>query len=212
MAEDQEPTTLTLQDARCLLLEHGAPTEAWVEHCHQVAKVAHHIGAALIQTGADFDLELLEVRALLHDIGRTKTHGALHGWSGYRLLHAQGYAQEGRGCLTHWLKGRSQEEVAENPIWEPSLAARAFAALDPSAWELADSVLSVADSCVQHTAVVPMAQRHRDLNDRYGESVWLSRAMELAESHAADIEEALGFPLDDLLAPLYRDPSHADRT
>ncbi|MHC4379647.1 MAG: HDIG domain-containing metalloprotein [Planctomycetota bacterium] len=212
MVEADGPTTLNLQDARCLLLEHGSPTEAWVEHCHQVAKVAHHLGAALLQAGAEFDLELLEVRALLHDIGRTKTHGALHGWSGYRLLHGLGFALEGRGCLTHWLKGRSQEEVAENAIWEPSLAARAFAALDPPVWELADSVLSVADSCVQHTTVVPMAVRHRDLNERYGESVWLTRAMELAESHAAEIEEALGFPLDALLAPLYGDPSHADRT
>lgn len=194
---------LNLHDARCLLLEHGSPREPWVEHCHQVAKVAHHVGAALLQAGADFDLELLEVRALLHDIGRTKTHGALHGWSGYVLLKNEGFAREGRGCLTHWLKGRAIEEVRDNPIWEPSLAEKAYAALDPPEWELADSVMSVADSCVQHTSVVPMHQRHRDLNERYGESVWLTRAAELAESQAAEIEEILGFSLDVLLAPLH---------
>ena len=212
MTDNSSPPHLSLQDARCLLLEHGSPRDPWVEHCHQVAKVSHLVGAALLQCGQDFDLELLEVRALLHDIGRTKTHGALHGWSGYCLLKAEGYAAEGRGCLTHWLKGRSQEEVAANAIWEPSLADRAFAALNPPIWELADSVLSVADSSVQHTTVVPMLQRHRDLTERYGESTWLTRAAELAEAHVAQIGEALGFPLDDLLTPLYADPSHADPT
>lgn len=209
-ATEGTSTHLNLQDARCLLLEHGSPKEAWVEHCHQVAKVAHHVGAALLQAGAKFDLELLEVRALLHDIGRSKTHGALHGWSGYVLLKNEGFAREGRGCLTHWLKGRSIEEVRDNPIWEPSLAEKAYAALEPAEWELADSVMSVADSCVQHTSVVPMHQRHRDLNDRYGESVWLTRAAELAESQAAEIEEILGFSLDVLLAPLHGNHHHAD--
>lgn len=194
---------LNLHDARCLLLDRASPTEAWVEHCHQVAKVAHHVGAALQRAGAEFDLELLEVRALLHDIGRSKTHGALHGWSGYCLLKGEGFAAEGRGCLTHWLKGRSHIEVAESDLWEPSLADRAFEALGPH-WDLADSVLSVADSSVQHTTIVPMAARHRDLDQRYGKSPWLTRAAELAESQAAEISDALGFSLDDLLAPLYR--------
>lgn len=194
---------LNLHDARCLLLDCASPTEAWVEHCHQVAKVAHHVGAALQRAGAEFDLELLEVRALLHDIGRSKTHGALHGWSGYCLLKGEGFAAEGRGCLTHWLKGRSHTEVAESDLWEPSLADRAFEALGPH-WDLADSVLSVADSSVQHTTIVPMAARHRDLDQRYGKSPWLTRAAELAESQAAEISDALGFSLDDLLAPLYR--------
>lgn len=196
-------SSLSLHEARCLLLDRASPTESWVEHCHQVAKVAHHLGAALQQAGADFDLELLEVRALLHDIGRSKTHGALHGWSGYCLLKGEGYASAGRGCLTHWLKGRSHAEVAKSELWEPSLADSAFAALGPD-WDLADSVLSVADSSVQHTTIVPMAERHRDLDQRYGKSPWLTRARELAESQAAEISDALGFSLDDLLAPLYR--------
>jgi len=194
---------LGLHDARVLLLQFASPREDWVEHCHQVAKVAHHIGAALQQTGSEFDLELLEVRSLLHDIGRAKTHGPLHGWSGYCLLKGEGYASAGRGCLTHWLKGRSHAEVAESQLWEPSLADSAFQALGPD-WDLADSVLSVADSSVQHTKIVPMAVRHADLDARYGKSVWLTRAQELAESQAAEISDALGFPLDDLLAPLYR--------
>jgi len=194
---------LSLHDARVLLLKFASPSEAWVEHCHQVAKVAHHLGAALQQNGAEFDLELLEVRALLHDIGRAKTHGPLHGWSGYCLLKGEGFPDAGRGCLTHWLKGRSHAEVVACNLWEPALAGRAFEALG-SKWDLADSVLSVADSSVQHTTIVPMAERHADLDARYGKSVWLTRAAELAQSQAAEINDALGFSLDDLLAPLYR--------
>ncbi len=200
---------LDFSQAQALLRQHANPKDAWVGHCHQVAKVARCLGTALLQAGADFDLDLLEVRALLHDIGRSKTHGPLHGWSGFCLLQAAGHAAEGRGCLTHWLKGRSLEEVAANEHWQPSLAHKAFAALDPPQWELADSVLSVADSSVQHTTIVPMAQRHQDLLARYGSSPWLQRAAELAESHAAELEECLGFPLDQLLHPLFGDTDHA---
>jgi len=203
------PSRLDIAQAHAFLHQHANPSDAWVGHCRQVAKVARHLGDALLDAGADFDLELLEVRALLHDIGRSKTHGPLHGWSGFCLLQAAGYAREGRGCLTHWLKGRSLEEVAANPHWQPSLAGKAFAALDPPSWELADSVLSVADSSVQHTTIVSMTQRHQDLIARYGPSPWLQRAAELAANHAAELEESLGFPIDQLLHPLFGDSDHA---
>lgn len=192
-------------DAELILVEYAPELEAWPHHCRQVAKVARVLGEALLDQGHELDVDLLISQALLHDIGRAKTHGPLHGWTGFVMLRDLGYPRSGRGCLTHWLKGRSVEEVRAAKAWKPSLADRAFAALEPSAWELLDSVLSFADSSVQHTTIVPIAQRHLDLFERYGDSTWLRRAAELGEHHGAEITAALGFSVERLLTPLFGD-------
>ncbi|MCP4092458.1 MAG: HDIG domain-containing protein [Planctomycetes bacterium] len=192
-------------DAERILVEHSPEQEAWPHHCRQVAKVARLIGEALLDQGHSLDVELLTSQALLHDIGRAKTHGPLHGWTGFVMLRDLGFPKSGRGCLTHWLKGRAVDEVRAAKAWKPSLADRAFKALEPTLWELADSVLSFADSSVQHTTIVPVTQRHQDLLDRYGDSSWLRRAAELGEDHGAEITAALGFPVEHLLTPLFGD-------
>lgn len=192
-------------DADLLLTELAPAEQAWPHHCRQVAKVARVLGESLLQAGHHLDLDLLITQALLHDVGRAKTHGPLHGWTGFVMLRELGHPESGRGCLTHWLKGRSLDEVRESPAWKPSLAERAFAALDPTGWQLLDSVLSFADSSVQHTTIVPINERHQDLLDRYGDSRWLRRAAELGEQHGAEIAAALGFPVERLLTPLFGD-------
>ncbi len=190
------------EEARRLLRRLAPPDERWPRHCLQVARVARRLGEALRAAGVELDLDLLESQALLHDVGRARTHGPLHGWTGWVLLRSMGHAPEGRGCLTHWLKGRSPEEVVAAGF-RPHVVAQAFAALEPVPWDLADSALSVADSSVRHDVVVPMAERHADLLERYGDSDWLRRHAELGAAHAAAIEEVVGVPLDELLAPLH---------
>jgi len=121
------------------------------------------------------------------------------------MLRARGLAAEGRGCLSHWLKGRSLEEVAQVRLWTPAFARRAWGELHPPAWTLLDSALSVADSSVQHSTIVPLQERHQDLYRRYGDSPWLRRAAELAAQQAEELGAALGCPVDALLQPLYGD-------
>jgi len=199
--------SLSVAAAEELLAELGPDQEGWPLHCRQVAKVADRLGQRLSERGLlDHEQrELLTVQALLHDIGRSRTHGPLHGWTGYTLLRSQGLAAEGRGCLSHWLKGRGVEEIEQSRLWTPAFAHHAWSQLHPPAWTLADSALSVADSSVQHSTIVPMADRHRDLYTRYGDSPWLRRAAELAEQQAEELGAALGCAVDALLQPLYGD-------
>lgn len=151
----------------------------------------------------------VEAWALVHDIGRCVNHGPLHGWIGWRLLADLGHASTARGCLTHWLKGRSADELRAASIDE-GLIAQVAAALHPLHWRLADSVLSFADSSVAGKAIVPLASRHADLRARYGGSTWMDRHEELGERAATQISDALGRPVAELLAPLYdSDPDHA---
>ncbi|MCH2100909.1 MAG: hypothetical protein MK209_03200 [Planctomycetes bacterium] len=211
-----------------------APKEAsWPAHCRQVARVARTLADALIDTGADLDEVLdpwwgnesapavesqpahksltpedLETWALVHDIGRAIDHGPLHGWIGYRILADRGHASSARGCLTHWLKGRSSDELRAAGIGE-DLIVQVAAALHPLHWRLADSVLSFADSSVAGHAIVPIALRHTDLRDRYGDSAWMDQHEELGNRAAVHISKALGQHIDSWMSPLYdSEPNH----
>lgn len=49
-----------------------------IKHCEAVAKLALEIAEACHENGLDVDLELVQTGALLHDIGRSKTHDVHH--------------------------------------------------------------------------------------------------------------------------------------
>lgn len=49
-----------------------------VEHCEAVARFAAETAEAIRKRGGEVNVELVEVGALLHDIGRSKTHSVNH--------------------------------------------------------------------------------------------------------------------------------------
>ena len=71
---------------RCieLLQENGCSDEV-IKHCMAVRDVAVRIAKK-----ADADLKLVEAGALLHDIGRSQTHGILHAVEGVRIARRIG--------------------------------------------------------------------------------------------------------------------------
>jgi len=200
---------MTAARALQILHDHAPAGEPWPLHCQQVAKVAGVLADALADAGHPIDPDLVRAEGLLHDIGRAQTHGPLHGWSGFTLLRALGHTDLARGCLTHWLKGREPHELHADGTLSKEFVDRVFAHLVPQEWSLADSVISLADSSVQHTTIVPWQERHADLIVRYGDSPWIRRTEELAGQHSEHIATALGFPAETLIAPHYGDTLHA---
>lgn len=192
---------LTPTEARQRLLAAAPPGTPWVAHSMRVAEVASWVGQALRDASHEIDLERVEIHALLHDLGRSRNHGPFHGWTGYCLLRAEGHADAGRGCLTHWLKGRPADELADGLQVSPAFVQRVLACLQPSEWLLTDSLMSFADASVAGDTIVPLEVRHNDLEQRYGSSLWLRRHAALSARHAADLSAALGRPVADLLAP-----------
>lgn len=71
---------------RCveLLREYGCSEEV-VNHCKAIRDLAVRIGKR-----ANADIELIEAGALLHDIGRSKTHGIMHGIEGAKIAEEIG--------------------------------------------------------------------------------------------------------------------------
>jgi uncharacterized protein len=72
-----------------LLYENGCSQKV-VNHCLAVTKLALETAEALRKKGHNVDLELVEIGALLHDIGRSKTHSVNHVIEGAKIAESAG--------------------------------------------------------------------------------------------------------------------------
>ncbi len=61
-----------------------------IRHCEVVAKLAVEIAEKIEKKGLKVDRELVEVGALLHDLGRSKAHGVNHGVVGANMAASEG--------------------------------------------------------------------------------------------------------------------------
>ena len=74
----------------CLdLLKKSGCSEEVIRHCKAVRNVAVRIGKK-----ANADVDLIEASALLHDIGRSKTHGIKHAINGAKIAKKLGLSDE----------------------------------------------------------------------------------------------------------------------
>ena len=71
----------------------GTPSHV-IEHCINVSKIALRVGSQLIFRGHDVDMRLVEVGALLHDIGRSRTHDVDHAIVGAEIAREMGLPEE----------------------------------------------------------------------------------------------------------------------
>ena len=60
------------------LLSRSGCSSKVMGHCKAVSALAVHIAKACEKRGLNVDIKLVKVGALLHDIGRSKTHGVNH--------------------------------------------------------------------------------------------------------------------------------------
>jgi uncharacterized protein len=67
-----------------LLREINCPPQV-INHCIAVANYALELACKLQKNGITLDLSLIEAGALLHDIGRSKTHGVDHSLAGVEI-------------------------------------------------------------------------------------------------------------------------------
>ncbi len=79
----------TVDEALDLMKKEGLPEET-VEHSKKVAEIAAEMGERVEKHGIIVDMEVLIIGALLHDIGRARTHSIEHGFRGARLLRDEG--------------------------------------------------------------------------------------------------------------------------
>ncbi len=103
------------------MLEEAGTPPAVVEHCETVARIALRVGRELQARGFQVDLELVEAGALLHDIGRSRSHEVDHVAWGVKIGRELGLDERVvRIIMSHVGAGIPPEEAAELglPPWD----------------------------------------------------------------------------------------------
>jgi len=121
------------------------------EHSFRVREVAVWLGEHLLQAGFALHLPLIEVGALLHDLGKTPCLGTgeNHADWGARVLEDKGYPEVAEIVRQHIFLDPAR--IACHPFGEAE-------------------IVNYADKRVLHTQVVTLKERFTDLKKRYGQN------------------------------------------
>ena len=181
---------MTPGEGEALLLRLGSLEDTWVRHSFKVRDVAVLLGKCL---GEVLDTELLEVSALLHDIGRSVDQGVRHPWEGWLILQEMGEPEVARAALSHWLKGRTLRRVLRtSPGIDREWVARIFQVFPSRPLTWVDLAVSVADAMVAHDRVVSIEERYKDLRARYGRSLWLEDSEKITRAQVSRLSRVCG--------------------
>jgi uncharacterized protein (TIGR00295 family) len=86
MIPDEEEAVLLLEKVGC--------DRKVIEHCKAVQFFASKIAERLIKNGIEVDTQLVRIGALLHDIGRARSHRVDHGVMGGRMAREMQLGEE----------------------------------------------------------------------------------------------------------------------
>lgn len=104
------------EQALSLLKEKGCPPKV-IAHCKAVARLAVETAKKCQKSGVEVDLELVEIGALLHDIGRSKTHSVNHVVAGVEVSKESGLPESVIRIIKRHIGGGITEAEAEKLGW-----------------------------------------------------------------------------------------------
>jgi uncharacterized protein len=161
--------SLRPSDALRLLSSEGCDARL-ISHVQAVSKLAKALAEKIRSRGGDIDVPFVEVAALLHDIGRSKTHGIRHGVEGAAIMRKLGFEGYARVCERHIGAGLTKEEAKQ-----PGLPEKDYL---PETLE--EKVVAYADKLIDGDKVVPIENTISDLKEKLGSShPAISRVKEL---------------------------------
>ena len=126
-------------------------------HVTAVSKNAKGIAEKIKSNGYPIDVEFVEVAALLHDIGRCRTHGIMHGIEGAKIM--QDISPEiARVCERHIGAGIDRKEAA----------ALGLPPKDYLPETLEEKVIAHADNLVQGDKIVSIDEALKEFEGKLG--------------------------------------------
>lgn len=169
-------------EALAMLRSVGCPPGV-IKHCERVADLALSLARACLRAGLEVDLELVEVGALLHDMGRARTHSIGHVFLGAEMARELGLPDEVvRIILTH--AGGVRPELAEAFGWPPG---------DYGPEGIEEKIVAYADKLVRGPSVVPFEEALRALEEELGpDHPAVGNLAKIHEELGAFLGEALG--------------------
>ena len=149
-------------------------------HSLQVVKKALEIADKI--TKVKLDKDLIEMGALLHDIGRTKTHGFKHAFIGGNILRERGYPDKlARICETHILGGLDEEDAVEVGLPKK----------DYLPISIEEKIVCLADKFMTGRFEVSIEDRFEKWFIKYGRTKILLKAKERIEKIQKEIESLM---------------------
>ena len=129
-----------------------------VKHCEVVAELAIEIGEACQRRGSNVDLELVEIGALLHDIGRSKTHSVHHAVIGAKIAGSLGLPEKVLAIIKRHVGGGITTREARKLGWPKDIYV-------PQTLE--EKIVSYVDKLIENGKRVPV---DRAIEQLYRES------------------------------------------
>jgi len=149
-------------------------------HSEKVADKALEIADKI--TKANVDMELIEIGALLHDIGRSKTHGFKHALIGGKILRERSYSEKlAKICERHILGGLDKEDAIKFGLPEK----------DYLPVTLEEKIICLADKHMAGTREVTIQERFNRWFQKYGKSKILLKSKKRIEKIQKEIESLI---------------------
>lgn len=141
-----------------------------VNHSLAVSKKAREIADRIKANGHDIDPDFVEVGAILHDIGRSKSHGMDHGIKGSEILRNSEFSEFARICEVHLGAGIDEEEAASLDLPEKDYIPET----------LEEKVIAHADNLTADKEHIPISQTIEKMERKLGkEHPAIARVKEL---------------------------------
>jgi len=136
----------TRHEAVNLLVKAGCSPNV-VEHCKRVSAFAVEIAKACQKKQPNVDVKLVEISALLHDIGRSKTHSVNHALDGGKIARAFNLPESVILIIERHAGGGIPKEEAKKLGWP---------AKDYLPQTLEEKIVCYADKRVEGVQIVPI--------------------------------------------------------
>ncbi|MFX0180231.1 MAG: HDIG domain-containing metalloprotein [Candidatus Hodarchaeota archaeon] len=147
--------------------------------CHSLKVAEKALAIAEKITKIKINFNLIEIGALLHDIGRSKAHGFKHALIGAKILREGGFPEElARICETHILGGLDKEDAKAVGLPERDFL--------PNSIE--EKIICLADKHMAGTREVSIEQRFKKWFLKYGKTKILLKSKKRIENIQKEIQ------------------------
>jgi uncharacterized protein len=141
-----------------------------IRHCKAVARLAVEIADEVKKNGLKVDLELVEIGALLHDIGRSETHSVDHGLVGSRIAESSGMPEQIVSIIKKHIGGGIPPTEARRLGWPDDVYV-------PQTLE--EKIVCYADKRVAGSRIIPIEETVRE----YAETISPDAADRIRKLH-----------------------------
>jgi len=145
-------------EALKILKESGCAPRV-IGHCKAVAELAIRIADCCRKKGFKLDIELIRIGALLHDIGRSKTHNVHHAVAGSEIARSFGLPPSVVSIIERHVGGGITADEAAELGWPKGIYV-------PQTLE--EKIVAYADKLIEEARTVPIQRTVQKLAEQLG--------------------------------------------